>query len=295
MSRIDVALGYDRRYAAHAGTVVSSIVRNAPGAEFRFIMLHADVDREMQQRIESIAPDAAFVWTQVGDDDLPVYADRGHFNRTVLFRLGLEALAPADCTRVFYIDADMIVLGDLRELWAADLGENAIGAVLDAYVVGEEFARKWELPYAGEHYFNAGLQLIDLAKVRAEKVFSRSLEFVVQHDKALLFGDQDALNYVLWGRWTPLDPAWNVQKFLTRDEIAKELNGKAPALVHFTGTRKPWMSDIWHPWAWIYWDAVRHTPFEREVAREFGVTPFHRARYLMRWLLKRPQPSAPGR
>ena len=292
MSRIDVALGFDSRYAAHAGTVVSSIVRNAPGAEFRFIMLHANVDRAVQERVESVAPNAAFVWTPVGDDDLPAHADRGHFNRTILFRLGLEALAPADCVRVLYIDSDMIVLGDVRELWTADLSDNAIGAVLDAYVDGATFAPRWDLPHNGERYFNSGLLLIDLAKVRQQKLFSRTLDFIVENDTKLLFSDQDALNHVFWGRWTALDPSWNVQKFLTGEEIARDLGGETPKLVHFTGTHKPWMAGIWHPWAWLYWDAVRHTPFKDDVASEFGVTAFHRARYLLRWLLKRPQSAA---
>ncbi len=286
--RIDIAMGYDRKYAPHAATVVSSIVRNAPGARFRFLMLHADVDRETQTRVESVAPDAEFVWIEVGDKDLPAYATRGHLNRTVLFRLGLETLAPADCNRLLYIDSDMVILGDVRELWATDLAGNALAAVLDAYINADEFADRWELP-KGPRYFNAGLQLIDLTKVREGNLFSRALDFVVRNDEKLLLGDQDALNAVFWGRWTSLDPAWNVQRFLKRDEIASELKGKTPALVHFIGTEKPWMANIWHPWAWIYWDAVRHTPFAEDVIRDYGVTPYHRARYLLRWLIKRPQ------
>lgn len=284
---IDIAMGYDRRYAAHAATVVSSIVRNAPGAQFRFLMLHADVDRDTQARVEAAAPDAVFQWIEVGDGDLPAYATRGHLNRTVLFRLGLEMLAPADCSRLIYIDADMVVLGDIREVWNTDLGDCPLGAVFDGYIPADDFAERWGLP-KGERYFNAGLQLIDLDKVRAEKLFSKALAFVVEHDEKLQLGDQDALNHVFWGKWRRLDPAWNVQRYLSREEIARELGGRAPKLVHFIGMQKPWMARIWHPWAWIYWDAVRHTMFEADVVREFGVTPLHRARYLLRWLVKRP-------
>lgn len=289
--RIDIAMGYDRNYAAHAATVVSSIVRNAPGADFRFLMLHADVDAETQARVESVAPGATFVWKLVGEEDLPAYATRGHLNRTVLFRLGLETLAPADCSRVIYIDSDTIVLGDVRELWAADLGENAVGAVLDCYISSDEFAERWDLPKNGQRYFNAGIQLIDLARVRASKLFSQALEFVVANDEKLLLGDQDALNYIFWGRWTRLDPVWNVQRFLNADEIASELGGRGPALVHFIGLEKPWKARVWHPWAWIYWDAVKHTPFQADVVRQYKVSPLHRARYLFRWLIKKPRTS----
>lgn len=287
---ITIAMGYDRRYAAHAATVMSSIVRHAPGASFRFLMLHADIDQETQRRVEMAAPGAVFQWIEVTEADLPAYATRGHLNRTVLFRLGLEKLAPSDCSRAIYIDADMVVLGDIREVWTTDLGEHCIGAVFDQYIESDEFASRWGLP-PGERYFNAGLQLIDLEKVRAGKLFSKALDFVVEHDEKLQLGDQDALNYVFWGKWKRLEPAWNVQDFLSREEIIRDLGGKTPRLVHFIGMQKPWMANSWHPWAWAYWRAVRHTVFRDDVIREFKVTPFHRARYFIRWLLKGPLAS----
>src|SRR5690242_15788800 len=95
--RIDIAFGFDGRYVPHAANVMTSIVRHAPGANLRFIVLQSDVSPEQKKRMEDAARGAHFVWVDVGDDDLPPYATRGHLNRTVLFRLGLETLAPADC------------------------------------------------------------------------------------------------------------------------------------------------------------------------------------------------------
>ena len=57
----------------------------------------------------------SFVWTAVSDDDMPPFAGREHFSRAILFRLGLEKLAPPDCRRVIYLDADITVLADVRE------------------------------------------------------------------------------------------------------------------------------------------------------------------------------------
>jgi lipopolysaccharide biosynthesis glycosyltransferase len=255
-------------------------------------MLHADVDAPTQKRVEASALGAEFVWIEVGDDDLPAYAARGHLNRTVLFRLGLEKLAPADCGRVLYIDADTIVLGDVRELWNADLGECAIGAVRDCYQDAAEFAARWGLPHTGQVYFNAGVQVIDLARVRREGLFSEALDFVVANDAKLLFGDQDALNYVFWGRWAPLDPAWNVQRYLNASEVASAGWKRAgPGLVHFIGTDKPWMANAWHPWAWLYWESVRHTAFADDVAAANKIDLYQLMRLRVRWWLRRPKPG----
>ncbi|HEV7689716.1 MAG TPA: glycosyltransferase family 8 protein [Hyphomonadaceae bacterium] len=295
--RIDIAFGFDGRYVPHAANVMTSIARHAPGANLRYIVLQADVSPEQKKRIEKATPGVEFVWIDVGDDDLPAYATRGHLNRTVLFRLGLEKLAPADCKRVLYIDADTIVLGDVRELWNADLGPYALGTVTDCYQNADEFAKLWGLTPGGR-YFNAGVQVIDLAKVRAEGLFTKALDFIVEHDAKLLFGDQDALNYVFWKNTKAIEPTWNVQRFLTRNEIANEASpdrrwGKtSPRLIHFIGLDKPWLKNAWHPWAWTYWENLRRTPFVKDVQETSKVDFLHMMRFRLRWWLRRPGPGA---
>lgn len=287
---IDIALGFDANYAPHAGVVIASVVRGAPGARFRFICLHDGVDAALRGRVESCAPGARFHWAEIGDDDLPAFATRGHFNRAILFRIGLEKHAPADSARVLYIDADVVVCGDVRELWSADLGDNAIGAVQDRYQDGAAFAQRWELP--GEEaprYFNSGVLLIDLDRVRAERLFSAAAEFVARHGDDILFGDQDALNWVFWRRWTALDPAWNVQRPMNAREISDAGWRRAsPGLIHFMGMEKPWMPNAWHPWSWLYWEAARRTPFAEEVAAANRMDFIQMMRLRLRWWLRRP-------
>ena len=293
MARIDVAMGFDGRYAPHAANVMASIVRHAPGAELRFILLQSGVSEEAKQRTEAAARGAAFVWVEVRDEDLPAHADRGHLNRTMLFRLGLEALAPHDAGRVIYVDADTIVLGDIRELAGADLHGHALGAVTDCYQDADKFAELWSLPKGGR-YFNSGVLVIDLPKVREQKLFSRALNFVVAHDRDLLFADQDALNHVFWQTSAVIEPTWNVQRFMRPQEIAAETAAdrrwghSRPRLIHFIGTEKPWMRNVWHPWAWAYWENLRRTPFARDVATAYRMDFMQMIRLRLRWLVKRP-------
>lgn len=292
--RIDIALGFDAKYTPHGANVISSIARHAPGADLRFIVLHDGVSDDRRKLVEACAPKAAFHWVAVGDDDLPAHEVRGHLTRAIIFRLGLEKLAPADCRRVLYIDSDTVVLGDVRELWTADLRGNAIGAVPDCYISATEFAEKWQLPAEEANYFNSGVLVIDLAQVRAKKLFGAALDFFVAHDAQLLFSDQDALNFVFWRRWTGIEPTWNVQRYVTPKELAEEPRadrrwGKpGPRLVHYIGMEKPWMPNVWHPWAWLYWENMRRTPFAEEVQTTFKMDFYQLARLRLRWWLKRP-------
>lgn len=287
---IDIALGFDLRYAPHAGAALASIVRHAPDGAFRFICLHNGLPDHVRRKLQASAHDATFAWIEVRDEDVPPFAPRGHFNRAILFRLALERLAPPDCRRAIYLDSDIIACRDVRLLWAADLAGNALGAVVDRYQDGETFAERWGLPKAAANYFNSGVLLIDLARVRAEGLFSAAADFVARNGERILFGDQDALNWAFWGRWTELDPSWNVQRYVsaTGPEDAK-WRRNPPALVHFIGVEKPWTQNVWHPWSWLYWDNLARTPFEREVAAANGMGVYQLARLRLRWMLRRPK------
>lgn len=283
---VTIAMGFDAGYAPHAAAVVVSIVRHAPKGCFRFLMLHDGVGESVRRQVEAVAPKAEFLWREVGDDDVPAFATREHLTRATLFRLALEQLAPDDVARVIYLDVDIAVAHDLRELWAVDLGDNLVGAVTDDSVAPEALASRWGLA-AGGGYFNAGVLLIDLARVRAEGVFSAALEFVATHGHDLPYNDQDALNWACWGRWRRLDRVWNVQRpaAMACDRGPVDgLQDAAPRIIHFTEAFKPWIRGAFHPWAWLYWRNLQQTPFLAEVARKSGIGRLERFRLWLRWL-----------
>lgn len=294
--RIDIAMGIDRNYAPHAAAVIASVVNAAPGQRYRFIILHTDVEPELRTRVESCAPGCDFVWTTVGDDDLPKWANRSHFTRATLFRLGLEKLGPADCRRVLYLDADIAVASDVRPLWNVDLDGQVIGAATDENVNAKLFAARWKLPDGAPAYFNAGVLLIDLEKVRAEGLFQKAAAFIAEHDRDLPWNDQDALNWALWGRWKGVAPVWNVQR-LTAIAIAKgEATlpaGRPPAIVHYTGSDKPWVPGSYHPWSHLYWRALSRTPFFDEVVRKNDVSRLERLRVWLRGMRRWDPPMTP--
>lgn len=85
---------------------------------------------------------------------------------------------------------------------------------------------------------------------------SRVAHFIRDNSHYLRFWDQCALNGVLTGEWSPLDPTWNVFPFrdlgagvafpyLGEDVVAEhrlqELEQNA-GLYHFVGDRKPWLT-----------------------------------------------------
>ena len=88
-----------------------------------------------------------------------------------LYRLKIAELLPDAVSRAIYLDADIIVNMDIKNLWEENIYDYALGAVLDtgvsrlpvAYkmfpVITQGFVKR-------ENYFNAGVLLMNLNKFR---------------------------------------------------------------------------------------------------------------------------------
>jgi UDP-glucose/galactose:(glucosyl)LPS alpha-1,2-glucosyl/galactosyltransferase len=120
------------------------------------------------------------------------------------FRLFIEELLPAKIMKAIYLDADILVLGDLSELWNLEMSGSLLLAVQDAYARAFHLGRMKRVAFresicfdSQSSYFNAGVLVIDLAGWRKEAIGKRALQFMKDYKEKLTFCDQDALNCVL--------------------------------------------------------------------------------------------------
>jgi UDP-D-galactose:(glucosyl)LPS alpha-1,3-D-galactosyltransferase len=143
----------------------------------------------------------------------PRYPISDWVSSAVYTRLSIPDVIPEE-TRVLYLDADTMVLGDLRPLLREPLLGSPVGAVLDAQnpTIGYGIALPgWEqlgIPL-GREYFNSGVMLIDLARCRKLKVFETAHRFLAEHPDKARFWDQDALNVAVANNWRRLESRWN--------------------------------------------------------------------------------------
>lgn len=292
-SPVDLAFGVNAAFVPHTAAVLASLRHHAPGVDLRITILHDGVGPDLRKRLEAEAPGAAFIWHEIAEADLPPFIDREHFNRSTMFRFALDTRAPADCERIIYLDSDLTVCDDIRELWAFDLKGATLAAVPDGFADPVAFARKWDLSQSGE-YFNAGVLLLDLRQIRERRLFQKALEFYSAHAADLPWNDQDCLNYLLWQEWARLDVRWNIQRAMAlagahgRLADHKRFKGGRPGIVHYTGPEKPWLRASYHPWSLLYWRALARTGFQREVARAAGIRPADYIKLWARWLRRRP-------
>jgi lipopolysaccharide biosynthesis glycosyltransferase len=214
-----------------------------------------------------------FLWLKIDEPAVLAMPGKRHISRAGYFRLMIAELAPADINRVIYLDGDLVVTGDIRELYRTDLGQFAIGAISDVGMDDRTFADRFALAPQRLGYFNSGVLVLDLEKLRISNDFRRTLELLETRIDEMEYGDQCALNVIFWQRWMAIDMLWNVQRrmlmpnegkscFASREEMKI---GYRPKIIHFTEHNKPWSVDAWHPLVWTYYRYLDRTPYALRV------------------------------
>jgi UDP-glucose/galactose:(glucosyl)LPS alpha-1,2-glucosyl/galactosyltransferase len=274
LQRLVVAVGLDDAYAPRTATVLRSCVLANPSADIAFEVFHdgslTPANRErLTESASSKRSSARF--HAVPSAQLQGLPTTLHFGSAVWLRFFIPDLL-TESLRAIYLDSDTLVMGELRELWETPLGSLPIAAV--ANVVEPPVrprVRALGIEYPGG-FFNSGVLVMDLAKMREEGATAALLDAAVASGENLLWPDQEILNLVFRNRWHRLHPRWNAQNsFWAWREWADEVFGSTateearnrPAVRHFEGPGlcKPWHFLCQYPGTDRYRAVMAQTPW----------------------------------
>ena len=265
MEPLEILMAADATYARQLAVAVTSLAATADRPCRVWVLHDRSAGIDLARALDPVRADLS-IETVAVDAAMTAYAPL-FSPRSMLYRLLLGEVLPAELTRVLYLDVDIVVRRPLTELWESDTGDAVIGAVRDAY-------RPWvvrdpRLPWRergvppNAPFFNSGMMLVSLPRWRAREIGPQALAVT----ESIPVMDQCALNTVIAGDFAALHPRWNVQSYhLTGDEcLAYGAEGRDrvdealadPAIVHFTGGtfNRPWEAPCGNPYAreWIEW------------------------------------------
>lgn len=152
--------------------------------------------------------------------------------------------------RFLYVDADTLCDVDVSELQHLDMGDFPVAWVPEAplsQAVDQNVAAQLKGDDS-EHYFNAGVMLINLISWRQQNISERAMDYIATHRPA--FHDQSALNVLLYRNAIQLDSKFNCMSNVRKNwPVLKITYGNIGRLVHFVDYPKPWdFSAEWvHP------------------------------------------------
>jgi UDP-glucose/galactose:(glucosyl)LPS alpha-1,2-glucosyl/galactosyltransferase len=251
---IVIAIALDGRYAPWAATLIRSCVRSNPSSSMCFEIVHdGTLSKEDCVRLAETATSghSSVRFHPVVTDEFADLPTTPLFGPIVWLRFRLPDLL-LDRSRVIYLDSDTLVMADLQGLWDTALDPHPLAAVANVVEpAARPHVQALGIQYPGG-FFNSGVLLMDLDRMRAEQCSEQLLKAAVDLREKLVWPDQDALNLVFARRWFPLHPRWNTQNsFWAWRQWAVEVFGEAllaeatkqPGIRHFEG---PGLSKPWH-------------------------------------------------
>lgn len=265
---IPIVFCADGRFISHAMTTMLSVLTSNPDFNFKFFLLGSELDgnqeKQILEKVESFG--SSFEYLKIDDAAFEGFPVPHHFSKANYYRLLIAELIPFD--RAIYLDADIIVVNSLRDFLEINLAENMLAAVADPIY-------KWKLELGMKQsstYFNSGVMLMNLDLWKLQKITEKAFDFINEYSQKIRFVDQCALNAVIDGDFVELNPKFNQQAILYREnfdfgsvnwtpgQIEEAL--KSPILIHYTGPSKPWEYNSNHPRKSEYWKVQKDSPFK---------------------------------
>ena len=253
-TKIPVAFCFNARGCKMAAVTIKSLLlasQNRCDYEI-YCVIDEDVDKSLCDIIRGVVHGSGSVVKFVKANHDFDKSLRRNWPIAMWYRLMLPKLLP-NVSRIIYADMDIIFCNDLIDIYELDLGDNVIAAVKTRT----------------NGYFNSGFLLMDLDKIRDEKIYPQWVKDSMEHDYKN--PDQDVLNNTLAGRVLYLPLKYNFQLshgsriFKIYSEI--ELDDLKHNLVtlHYSDYMKPWGKPGERPvFSNIWWDIARQTGLFKE-------------------------------
>lgn len=250
----------DDNYAPYCGVMLTSLFGTNPQTRFHVFVFSLNMSEDNIRKLKDLSESTSNEIQVLNMSDLdysgfgtPKYGPKSY---TVYFRLLCEKVLPPQVRKVLFLDVDMVVTGDVSELWDVEMNDYAVLAVRDT-----GFDRL--PPYVNkDFYFNAGVMMINLEWWRTNGATEKFYECANEYQDRLWFADQDILNIALEGNVRYIGLKYNIQdtsiiKKNNHPYLDSEFskNDFSPVIIHYSGEEKPWvvcnsqpLSSIWHAW-----------------------------------------------
>ena len=248
MSEIPIIIAFDENYLMPACVLLTSLFENAAADTEYGISIFADdtTRQKATQKVDDTLkryPQHSVKWLDPAGN-FSSAKNRNHLTTPNYYRFLIPDFLK-EYDKAIWLDVDMIVKKDLTELFSTNLDGMYLGAVL----IGLENASVQHVPF--DHYFNAGLLLMNLELWRRDNVAGKVRQLIEENDFSC--PTQDPMNLIGYKKTIHLPVEYNVYlspksmkghrkkeylKFHTYPSFTELIN--RAAVLHFVENFKPW-------------------------------------------------------
>lgn len=247
---LEIVITCDEGYLGPLRAMLLSLRANNRAGSIRVWLLHRGIPQVV---LESLAVFCGRIKIELAprmvDQALFAHARSSErYPQEMYYRMLAPHVIDADIDRALYLDPDILIINPLAPLFDIELGDRVFAAASHTDAVHPATALNNVRLNTNEVYFNTGVILMDMRRAKALIDTDEIFAFAMEHERKLLFPDQDIFN-ALYGEHTlPVpDQVWNYDARKYPDNIIRT-GGEATldwvmnntAILHFCGRDKPW-------------------------------------------------------
>ncbi|MGL5902890.1 MAG: glycosyltransferase family 8 protein [Cetobacterium sp.] len=247
-------------YARHLGATLLSVLKNSK-EKWNIHIIYENLSEDSKAKISKIVDEnnSKVNYIKIEKEILERFkvGEGTHLTSIVFARLFIPDFLKYE-SRAIYLDCDVIALKGLEKIYSIDLEEKSIGVILDGIKDQKSSLKRLKLD-ENRTYFNAGVMIMDLKKLRENNKFLKTIEFCLNPDRELQLNEQDALNIIFEDDYKELETIWNYTHG-NSEENSFSIN--EIGVIHYTGDSKPWDCRNYSPYKSIYWNYLNQTPWK---------------------------------
>lgn len=247
---LEIVVTCDEGYLGPLRIMLLSLRANNRAGSIRVWLLHRGIPQVV---LESLAVFCGRIKIELAprmvDQALFAHARSSkRYPQEMYYRMLAPHVIDADIDRALYLDPDILIINPLTPLFDIELGDCVFAAASHTDAVHPATALNNARLNTNEVYFNTGVILMDMRRAKALIDPDEIFAFAREHERKLLFPDQDIFNALYGERTLPVpDQVWNYDARKYPDNIIRT-GGEATldwvmnntAILHFCGRDKPW-------------------------------------------------------
>ena len=248
----------DDNYCLPTAVSINSLIENLKqtNSQYNIFVCSFGLSGSNISMLESLTTSHVHVVVKIFDpglysSKLDSISQKTHVTPTALIKFELANLFPA-INSICYLDSDIIIKGDIEELLATSVNDYYLAACQEfmSYLNDVQYHFRTRTDF----YFNSGVMLLNLGKIREEKLTEQLWDYKINRAKTKLM-DQETLNKVFEKKVKPLSIKWNFNPVFCYLEYLNAINRnygcnyqsikeleKDVKIVHYVGKfDKPWV------------------------------------------------------
>lgn len=291
---IPIAVASSNEYIPYLSVLLESIAKHSnPNYIYEINVLEQSISYQMAQILNEQFKDTnikiKYIHLSNELTTIKQSCKNRHFTNETFARFFIPSLL-FQYDKCIYLDIDMLVLGDLKQLYDVDLEGKSIGAVRDW--VYQSLSRNTVLKdikkytletlklTSVEDYFQGGVQVMNLKKMRANN--SKVALCKLANEMKVHFVDQCICNFYFRNDVKYLPRVWNYQVYDRERRLFKLLNilpvnvaqevfqsSKTPKVIHYSGPFKPWFYPD-EEYSQLWWAYAKKSPFYEQILKNMG-------------------------